>query len=79
MPSVREKCSCGAEMEITDAPLPNALASVKSWRTNHTCNPPEKEIQAVHGSQGELDRAIGFTAGEIPAKEYDPFDDRRIT
>jgi hypothetical protein len=77
MPSVRERCSCGAEMEITDAPLPNALSSVRSWRTNHVCNPPEKDIQATHGMPGDLDRAIGFTIAELPAKEYDPFDDRR--
>jgi hypothetical protein len=78
MPSVRERCSCGAEMEITDAPLPNALASVKSWRNNHPCNPPEKDIQATHGMPGDLDRAIGFAPSEHPAKEYDPFEERRI-
>ncbi len=78
MPSVRERCSCGAEMEITDAPLPNALASVKSWRNNHVCNPPEKDIQATHGMPGDLDRAIGFAPSELPAKEYDPFEERRI-
>jgi hypothetical protein len=78
MPSVREKCSCGAEMEITDAPLPNALASIKAWRSNHSCNPAEKEIQALHGSTGELERSIGFTVADIPAKEYDPFEDRKI-
>jgi hypothetical protein len=78
MPSVRERCSCGAEMEITDAPLPNALASVKSWRTNHVCNPPERDIQATHGMPGDLDRAIGFAPSEHPAKEYDPFEERRI-
>jgi hypothetical protein len=26
---------------------------------------------------GDLDRAIGFAPSEHPAKEYDPFDDRR--
>lgn len=79
MPSVREKCSCGAELEITDAPLPNALASITAWRKKHSCKPEEKEIQAVHGSPGDLERSIGFTAvSELPAKEYDPFEDRRI-
>lgn len=77
MPSVREKCSCGAEMEITDAPLPNALASIKSWRSNHSCVAPEKEIQAIHGSPGDLERSIGFTIPEHPAKEYDPWEDRK--
>jgi hypothetical protein len=78
MPSVREKCSCGAEMEITDAPLPNALASIKAWRSNHSCNPTEKEIQAVHGQPGDLERSIGFAVSELPAKEYDPFEERSI-
>lgn len=78
MPSVRERCSCGAEMEITDAPLPNALASITSWRKKHSCVAPEKDIQATHGMPGDLDRAIGFAPSELPAKEYDPFDDRRI-
>jgi hypothetical protein len=76
MPSVREKCSCGAEMEINDAPLPNALASIKAWRSNHSCKPDNKEIQAVHGSPGELERSsIGFSVPEHPAKEYDPWED----
>jgi hypothetical protein len=26
---------------------------------------------------GDLERSIGFTMAEHPAKEYDPFDDRR--
>ena len=77
MPSVREKCSCGAEMEINDAPLPNALASIKAWRSNHSCKPDNKEIQAVHGSPGEIERSIGFSVPEHPAKEYDPWEDIR--
>ena len=77
MPSVREKCACGAELEISDAPLPNALASINSWRNKHKCKPLEPEIQAVHGSPGELERSIGFTAGDLPAKEYDPWEDKR--
>jgi hypothetical protein len=31
----------------------------------------------VHGSPGELERSIGFTAGDIPAKEYDPWEDKK--
>jgi hypothetical protein len=27
---------------------------------------------------GDLDRAIGFAPSEHPAKEYDPFEERRI-
>jgi hypothetical protein len=77
MPSVREKCSCGAEMEITDAPLSNALASITSWRKKHSCVAPEKEIQATHGMPGDLERSIGFTAVDYPAKEYDPWEDRK--
>lgn len=77
MPSVREKCSCGAEMEITDAPLPNALASITSWRKKHSCVAPDKEIQATHGMQGDLERSIGFTAEEYPAKKYDPWEDKQ--
>jgi len=77
MPSVRERCSCSAEMEITDAPLSNALASITAWRKNHTCNPPEKDIQATHGMAGDLERSIGFTAEEHPAKKYDPWEDKK--
>lgn len=63
-------------MEINDAPLPNALASIKAWRSNHSCKPDNKEIQAVHGSPGELERSsIGFSVPEHPAKEYDPWED----
>jgi hypothetical protein len=64
-------------MEITDAPLPNALASITSWRKKHNCNPEEKEIQALHGSPGDLDRAIGFTIADYPAKQYDPWEDKK--
>jgi hypothetical protein len=72
MPSVRERCSCGAELEITDAALPNALASLTAWRKKHVCRPEDKEIQAVHGGSAEIQRFIGFTSGlEIPARERD--------
>jgi hypothetical protein len=64
-------------MEITDAPLPNALASITSWRKKHTCIPPEKDIQATHGMPGDLERSIGFAIAEHPAKEYDPWEDRK--
>ena len=63
-------------MEINDAPLPNALASIKAWRSNHSCKPEDKEIQAVHGSAGEIERSsIGFSVPDLPAKQYDPWED----
>lgn len=72
MPSVREKCSCGAELEITDSPLPNALASLTAWRKKHVCQAAEKEIQAVHGGSAETERSIGFTIGmEVPVRDPD--------
>lgn len=78
MPSVRERCSCGAEYEITDAPLPNALTSVKSWREKHKCKPFDPEIQASYGGTASIDQPVGFTSGmNLPAKEYDPFEERR--
>lgn len=72
MPSVRERCSCGAELEITDSPLPNALASLTAWRKKHVCQVPEKEVQAVHGGSAETERSIGFTIGmEVPVRDPD--------
>ena len=79
MSTVRERCSCGARIEIDDAPLPNILATLVSWRKNHNCNKTieERAIEAIAGGTAQVDTPIGFASGlTIPAKEYDPFEDR---
>ena len=79
MSTVRERCSCGAEFEITDAPFPNALASITSWRRAHNCTAPTPPVEAMGGGTAELDRQVGFTVNgmDVPAKQYDPWEDKR--
>jgi hypothetical protein len=80
MSTVRERCSCGARIEIDDAPLPNALASLTAWRKNHNCKHLKEEsvIEATVGGTSFVEQPIGFTAGmNLPAREYDPFEERR--
>lgn len=70
---ISEKCSCGASFK-TDEKEPIKL--VRDWRKNHHCQNQEFEgdLSPTHGvSDNQI--ALGFQPGELPAKEYDPWDD----
>jgi hypothetical protein len=70
---IAETCSCGAKFK-TDEPEPIKL--VRDWRKNHTCQEPATDMRDY-----ETTSSIGFSADyrgtglDIPAKEYDPWDD----
>ena len=68
---ISEQCSCGAAFK-TDEPEPIKL--VREWRKKHACNAPDTEDTPTSGLS-ETQIAIGFQPGEMPAKEYDPWDD----
>jgi hypothetical protein len=70
---IAETCSCGAKFK-TDEPEPVKL--VREWRKNHTCQEQAVELRDI-----ETSSSIGFSADyrgtglDIPAKEYDPWDE----
>lgn len=68
---IRERCSCGASFRTDEA---DAVKLVRDWRKNHSCQTVDTEEAPTSGS-AETQVALGFQAGEMPAKEYDPWDD----
>jgi hypothetical protein len=68
---IHERCSCGASIKTDEA---QAIKLVRDWRKNHTCQAVDNDEVATSGS-AETQVALGFQAGEMPAKEYDPWDD----
>lgn len=79
MATVRERCACGAEFEITDVSLPSALTSFASWRRTHPCTPITPPVEAMGGGTADLDRQIGFTTNgmDVPARQFDPWEDKK--
>ena len=76
---IAESCSCGAKIKIDE---PKAASFVREWRRKHTCQMYNTDttdntdtVEAVVGGVSETTIALGFQAGEMPAKIYDPFDD----
>jgi hypothetical protein len=72
---IAESCSCGAKIKTDDA---QAIKLVREWRRKHTCTDNSDNtdiVEAINGGVSETTIAIGFQPGEIPAKEYDPWDD----
>lgn len=70
---IREKCSCGAEFRAIGE-LAEKLH--KSWIRRHSCPDPEPTHRDI-----ETSSTIGFSADytgtglDLPAKEYDPWDE----
>jgi hypothetical protein len=70
---IAETCSCGAKFR-TDEPEP--LKLVREWRRKHACQEQATELRDY-----ETTATIGFAADyrgtglDIPAKEYDPWDE----
>lgn len=69
---IEERCSCGAKFKTDDK---EAVKLVREWRRKHTCQfVAEVDNTPTHGvSDNQL--AMGFQPGEMPAKEYDPWED----
>jgi hypothetical protein len=70
---IAETCSCGAKFKTDEA---NAIVLVREWRKKHTCQEGEVELRDI-----ETTSTIGFsgeyrgTGLDVPAKEYDPWDE----
>jgi hypothetical protein len=73
MLSVNETCSCGANLEISGA-TDLVLRQLKIWRKTHVCR--HQDVEDTHTSGvADTQIAMGFQPGEMPAKEYDPWED----
>jgi hypothetical protein len=70
---IHERCSCGASIKTDEA---EAIKLVKEWRKSHRCEIELEQDGAISGT-AQVENAIGFQMSglEVPAKEYDPFDD----
>lgn len=70
---IAETCSCGAKFKTNED---NAITLVREWRKKHHCQEPATELRDI-----ETSSSIGFSADyrgtglDLPAKEYDPWDD----
>jgi hypothetical protein len=50
------------------------LRQLKTWRKDHVCIKQENDDTVTSGN-AETQIAMGFQPGELPAKEYDPWED----
>jgi len=73
MLQVSETCSCGASLEISGS-IDLVLRQVKMWRKTHTCLKPDLDDTPTSGV-ADTTILMGFQPGEMPAKEYDPWED----
>ena len=70
---IAETCSCGAKFKTDEA---NPIVLVREWRKKHTCQEGAVELRDI-----ETTSNIGFAADyrgtglDLPAKEYDPWDE----
>ena len=69
---IAESCSCGAKIKTDD---PQAIKLVREWRRKHTCTDNTDITDTPTSGLADTQIAMGFQPGEMPAKEYDPWDD----
>jgi hypothetical protein len=69
---IAESCSCGAKIKTDDA---QAIKLVREWRRKHTCTDNTDITDTPTSGLADTQIAIGFQPAEMPAKEYDPWDD----
>ena len=71
---IHERCSCGASIKTDEA---EAVKLVRDWRKNHRCEIDPDTEGAISGT-AQVENAIGFQMSglDVPAKEYDPFEDK---
>lgn len=77
---IRERCSCGAKFEVRESKV--AARLVREWRKAHSCpdRPEEFEPRDV-AMNATVENAIGFRIEglTVPAKEYDPWEDKSVS
>jgi hypothetical protein len=69
---IAESCSCGAKIKTDDA---QAIKLVREWRRKHTCTDNTDITDTPTSGLADTQIAIGFQPAEMPAKEYDPWDE----
>jgi hypothetical protein len=69
---IAESCSCGAKIKTDDA---QAIKLVREWRRKHTCTDNTDITDTPTSGLADTQIAMGFQPGEMPAKEYDPWDE----
>jgi hypothetical protein len=69
---IAESCSCGAKFKTDDA---QAIKLVREWRKKHTCTDNTDITDTPTSGLADTQIAIGFQPSEMPAKEYDPWDE----
>ena len=77
---IKERCSCGAKLEVRESK--SASRFVREWRKAHSCpdRPEETETREVTLT-AQVENAIGFRVEglDVPAREYDPWEDKRVS
>jgi hypothetical protein len=72
---LRERCSCGAEFGIRDAPLTDAKRLLREWRRVHVCEQVEPEVSMVASTTNAVversDSVLGFRWSEPVEFEED--------
>ena len=70
---IRERCSCGARFETDQL---DSLKLVREWRKKHSCIAQDEQDGTTSGF-AQVEQPIGFavTGLNVPAKDYDPFED----
>jgi hypothetical protein len=73
MPSLVERCACGAKIELNEVHYTQIVSYVRFWRAEHKCvSQPEaeKDIQAMHGGESRTELpTTGFSVNIIPSEE----------
>jgi hypothetical protein len=69
---IAETCSCGAKFKTDDA---LAIKLVREWRRKHICTDNTDITDTPTSGLADTQIAIGFQPAEMPAKEYDPWDE----
>jgi hypothetical protein len=71
---IKEKCSCGASFYASGE---EATALFKAWVKRHTCPEPSFELHRDFESTSTIGFSgdYGGTGLDLPAKEYDPWED----
>jgi hypothetical protein len=69
---IAESCSCGAKIKTDDA---QAIKLVREWRRKHTCTDNTDITDTPTSGLADTQIAMGFQPGEMPGKEYDPWDE----
>lgn len=72
---IYERCSCGASIKTDEA---EAVKLVREWRKSHRCQAQDEVDGSISGT-AQVENAIGFQVSglSIPAREYDPFEERQ--